>query len=105
MCLCLYIADGQEHAVTVNFKNILEIIGNLVFLLTNTCPPVLVFQNLFTCCHYRLCPTSLLLFSSYDTVILLNLFNMVPVPYGLRETQSGEVVLDVLEKGLATVCS
>lgn len=49
-----------------------------------------------------MCPTSLLL-SSYSTVILRNLFNAVPVPNGLKDTRSGQVVLDALEKGPATV--
>ena len=31
-------------------------------------------------------------------VILLNLLNVVPVSYGLRDNQSGQVVLNILEE-------
>lgn len=58
--------------------------------------------------HYwlHMCSTNLFLFSFYIiVVVLLNLFNVVSVPYGLKDNRGGQVVLSILEEIPSTLCS
>lgn len=106
MCLCLYRADGWEHAVPIKFLKHLGNSKQLMLLLTNTCPSLYPLQNclLTTIIGSVYVQLVYFYFPIFFMVILFNLFHVIPMPYGLRDNWSGQVVLDILEKTPSTVC-